>query len=835
MKANELQINNFLQAPNVQFVIPVYQRNYDWKNVECKELLNDIISVETEDRGTHFIGSIVFVHEGTYSTSEVKELVIIDGQQRLTTINILYVALYRFAKETNRTQDSERLYNMFLTNQYVQNESSKLKLKQTDVNFYAFKAIMLGTEKEYTTYSNVTENYNFFRSCINEENFETILRGLNRLIFVEISLERDKDDPQRIFESLNSTGLDLSQSDLIRNFILMDLPPKDQNRIYETIWNPIEENAKDIVKQSSLVSDFIRDYLTLRNKKIPNKNKVYAEFKSLYPDKKEDAYHQELENIKSLSVHYKKLVNPSVVTDTSIRRELEYINRLEINVAYPFLLQVFEDAENGLIGKEDLIKILKLIQSYAWRRFIVGLPTNALNKIFMSLYSEVDTEEYYDSIAKVLLKKKGSAKFPTNEDLKTALKDKDLYNTQPKNRNYLFEMLENYNNREYVNTNNELITIEHIFPRNPNDDWSSSLSSEEYFLFKEKHLNTIGNLTLSGNNGALSNKSFLDKKEMNKDGNEQGYNYSRLWLNTYLKTLDNWDVSKYEERLNIIYDRFLKIWEYPDVIIIENDESDEQNIFDAESPRNKKLEYYIFENTRIDEDTIARMYIKIIQSLYEKNSQLLVSNQEVFKMTRNSSDFRTPEEVVNGWYVETNMDSNNKFINLKKLLTLFEMEDELFVKYSSETESSSESNRFNIRKKYWKQLLPLLNDTDLFGNVNASKDHWLSSGAGTGGVSYTFVVTKTYARIELTISTSSKETNKIYFKNLLRNKEQIEQTFGGELVWEELPENKMSRIKIEEQGVSLFNDVDWERMNLFLISNLPKFEKALEPFIKKLR
>jgi uncharacterized protein with ParB-like and HNH nuclease domain len=835
MKANELQINNFLQAPNVQFVIPVYQRNYDWKNAECKELLNDIISVETEDRGTHFIGSIVFVHEGTYSTSEVKELVIIDGQQRLTTINILYVALYRFAKETNRTQDAERLYNMFLTNQYAKNESSKLKLKQTDVNFFAFKAIILGTEKEYTTYSNVTENYNFFRSCINEDNFETILSGLNRLIFVEISLERDKDDPQRIFESLNSTGLDLSQSDLIRNFILMDLPPKDQNRIYETIWNPIEENAKDIVKQSSLVSDFIRDYLTLRNKKIPNKNKVYAEFKSLYPDKKEDAYHQELENIKSLSVHYKKLVNPSVVTDTSIRRELEYINRLEINVAYPFLLQVFEDAENGLIGKEDLIKILKLIQSYAWRRFIVGLPTNALNKIFMSLYSEVDTEEYYDSIAKVLLKKKGSAKFPTNEDLKTALKDKDLYNTQPKNRNYLFEMLENYNNREYVNTNNELITIEHIFPRNPNDDWSSSLSSEEYFLFKEKHLNTIGNLTLSGNNGALSNKSFLDKKEMNKDGNEQGYNYSRLWLNTYLKTLDNWDVSKYEERLNIIYDRFLKIWEYPDVIIIENDESDEQNIFDAESPRNKKLEYYIFENTRIDEDTISRMYINIIQSLYEKNSQLLVSNQEVFKMTRNSSDFRTPEEVINGWYVETNMDSNNKFINLKKLLTLFEMEDELFVKYSSETESSSESNRFNIRKKYWKQLLPLLNDTDLFGNVNASKDHWLSSGAGTGGVSYTFVVTKTYARIELTISTSSKETNKIYFKNLLRNKEQIEQTFGGELVWEELPENKMSRIKIEEQGVSLFNDVDWERMNLFLISNLPKFEKALEPFIKKLR
>ena len=438
MKANELQINNFLQAPNVQFVIPVYQRNYDWTNTECKDLLNDIISVETEDRGTHFIGSIVFVHEGTYSTSEVKELVIIDGQQRLTTINILYVALYRFAKENGNAQDADRLYNMFLTNQYVKNESSKLKLKQTDTNSFAFKAIMLGADSESSAFSNVTENYNYFRSIINEDNFELILRGLNRLIFVEISLERDKDDPQRIFESLNSTGLDLSQSDLIRNFILMDLPPKDQNRIFETIWNPIEENAKDLVKQNSLVSEYIRDYLTLRNKKIPNKNKVYVEFKSLYDNKKDEAYHQELENIKSLSIHYKKFINPTTVADTAIKKELEYINRLEINVAYPFLLQVFEDAENGLLAKDELIKVLKLIQSYAWRRFIVGLPTSSLNKIFMTLYSEVETEEYYDSIAKALLKKKGNAKFPSNEDLKTALKDKDLYNTQPSSINLLF-------------------------------------------------------------------------------------------------------------------------------------------------------------------------------------------------------------------------------------------------------------------------------------------------------------------------------------------------------------------------------------------------------------
>jgi uncharacterized protein with ParB-like and HNH nuclease domain len=835
MKANELQITNFLQAPNVQFVIPVYQRNYDWTNTECKELLNDIISVETEDRGTHFIGSIVFIHEGTYSTTEVKELVIIDGQQRLTTINILYVALYRFSKENNNTQDAERLYNMFLTNQYIKNESSKLKLKQTDSNSIAFKAIMLGTDTQLIEFSNVTENYNYFKSRITEGNFDLILRGLNRLIFVEISLERDKDDPQRIFESLNSTGLDLSQSDLIRNFILMDLPPRDQHRIFETIWNPIEENAKDLVKQSSLVSEYLRDYLTLRNKKIPNKNKVYAEFKSLYANKKDEAYQQELENIKSLSIHYKKFVNPSTVSDSNIKRELEYTNRLEINVAYPFLLQVFEDSENGLLAKDELIKVLKLIQSYAWRRFIVGLPTNSLNKIFMTLYSEVDAEEYYDSIAKALLKKKGSAKFPSNEDLKTALKDKDLYNIQPKNRNYLFEMLENYNNREYVNTNNEQITIEHIFPRNPNVNWNTDLSPEEYFLFKEKYLNTIGNLTLSGNNGALSNKSFFDKKEMNVDGNEQGYQFSRLWLNSYLKSLSSWDVSKYEERLQIIYERFLKIWEYPNVEIGDVDESQEQNIFDVDSPKHKKLEYFIFENTKVEKDTIAQMYFYVVRSLFDKNPQLLISNQAVLKITRIATDFRASQEITNGWFIESNIDSNTKFAALKRLLSLFELEDELFIKYLSNSDDELEPNRFGIRKKYWQQILPLLNNTKLFENVNPTKDHWLSTGAGIGGISYTLVITKAHVRIELTISTSSKEKNKIYFKKLLKDKEVIEQAFGGLLIWEELPENKMSRIKIEFQGVNLFNETDWSIMNEFIVLNLPKFENAIQSFINKLK
>lgn len=830
MKANELPINNFLQAPNVQFVIPVYQRNYDWTISECRQLVSDIINVEVEDRGTHFIGSIVFIHEGTYSTSEVKELVIIDGQQRLTTINILYVALYRYAKENNLEKDSDMLYNMFLVNQYVQNESSKLKLKQTDNNSLAFKAIMNGTENQFDSYSNVIENFNFFKEVIEENNFNSILNGLKRLIFVEISLERGKDDPQRIFESLNSTGLDLSQSDLIRNFILMDLEPREQNRIFQNIWNPIEDNARNLIKQKSAVSDYIRDYLTLKNKKIPNKSKVYLEFKKMYTDKEDEKYYQELENIKSLSVHYKKLINPHTVSDPELKRELEYISRLEINVAFPFLLQIFEDAENGIIDKSTLIDILKLVQSFTWRRFVVGLPTNALNKIFMTLYSEVEIEDYYNSIAIALLKKKGSGKFPSNAELESALKDKDLYNIKAKNRNYMFEMLENFNNREYVNTSNENITIEHIFPRTPNEEWSNSLSSEDFILFKDKLVNTIGNLTLSGNNGALSNKSFIKKKEMNANDGEQGYTFSRLWLNSYIKTINEWNLEKYSERFELIFNRFKSIWHYPEVEIpAEEDESTEVSISNIEDSSNKKLEYFIFEDSKIEEEAVTQMFYYVLKKLYDKNPQLLINNEGILKITRESSDFTESVEVFNGYYIDPRANNNRKFRVLRDLLSLFELEDELIIKFTQDDESNK--SRFEIRRSFWKQLLPQLNETTLFDNVNPTKDHWLSAGAGISGLSFTLLITRSYVGIELTISRASKLENKKYFKLIQGHKEEIENSFGGSLIWEELPENKMSRIKVQLDGVNLFEEDNWTKMNEFLVANLPKFESCLAPVI----
>jgi hypothetical protein len=204
-------------------------------------------------------------------------------------------------------------------------------------------------------------------------------------------------------------------------------------------------------------------------------------------------------------------------------------------------------------------------------------------------------------------------------------------------------------------------------------------------------------------------------------------------------------------------------------------------------------------------------------------------------MSRNATDFRTPKDVSNGWYIESNIDSNSKFNVLKRLLTLFGLEDELLIKYSISDDNTAEPNRFSVRKKYWQQLLPLLNQTNLFENMQAPKSQWIATGSGIGGIVYTMVITKSFIRIELAFLNSSKELNKSYFKKLYSNKKAIEKAFGNQLEWEELPDNKMSRIKFELQEANLFNDKHWDRMNEFFVTYIPIFEKAFNPFIRGLK
>jgi uncharacterized protein with ParB-like and HNH nuclease domain len=687
MKANETKVEDFLSSNKTQFVIPVYQRNYDWSTSQCKQLLDDILEVGTSDKmNAHFIGSVVYVHDDVYTSSRIKELTVIDGQQRLTTLTLIHLALYRLAIEINDEALVNEISETYLINKFAP-EEGKLKLRPTENNDKAIKYLLRSDkDEEFSDFSKVIDNYNYFKSRIAEESFDYVLKGLSKLMFVEISLDREKDDPQRIFESLNSTGLELSQADLIRNYILMGLNRRDQNKIYNNYWEIIEKLAKDETLNTSKVSDYIRDYLTLVNNKIPNKSKVYLEFKGKFPTADLQELEKNLSPIKSLVKFYNKLLNPKNEPDKDIRLQLEYINRLEINVVYPFLMKVYEDYSENIIEKSTFINILNFMQSFAWRRFIVGLPTNALNKIFMTLYEKVDKDNYLLSLQQWLLKRPGSQRFPKNKEVIESLKLKDVYNIKSKNRTYLLERLENFENKEpVIIEGNADITIEHIFPQNPEPKWKVDLGADEYNLIKETFLNTIGNLTLSGNNGKLGNKPFVFKRDLEN----AGYKDSRLWLNKYLSIAEKWDHAEIERRFDLLAERFLKIWQFPEIEVEERDENNEVNIFEAEDPKFKKLEYAIFFDQKIEVTQVAKLYVEVFKQLFDLQPETFFTTDLAEKITLTKSPKEgCPRQAIainDTYYIEGNVDNIGKFEKIKHALTIFDSEDELAIKYAENT------------------------------------------------------------------------------------------------------------------------------------------------------
>lgn len=683
MKASEINLSRFLSQPDTKFVIPVYQRNYDWEHSQCKQLIDDVLQVgKDKNINGHFIGSIVYIHDDIYSTSGIRELTIIDGQQRLTTITLIYLILTEIAKEADDKNEFNRINEKYLINKFAEGE--KLKLRPTLNNDEALRYLLNGGDyKDYNGYSRIIENFEYFKNRITNENHKVIEDGLNKLMFVEISLDREKDDPQRIFESLNSTGLELTQADLIRNYILMGLSREKQTRAYEKYWKPIEENAREEASNSNKVSAFIRDFLTFKNKKIPRKKNVYQEFKNKYSFSGYENIERDIGPMRTMVKHYFKLLNPEKVKDKDISLELKYIKHLEINVAYPFLMKVYDDYESSILSKNVLITILKLIQSFVWRRFIISLPTNALNKIFMRLYEDVDHNDYLQSIQKALVKKQGNQRFPSDLEIKEHLKRKDMYNIQSKNRTYFFQRLENHNNKEHVEiVGNNSITIEHIFPQNPVAKWKDVLG-KQFFTFQDQYLNTAANLTLSGNNGQLGNKIFIEKRDMNYDGGEQGYRFSRLWLNRYLQSINQWTETEINHRYNLIQKRFFQVWPMPDVSYDPQSNTEEINIFDVDDPTGKKIEYAVFLNERLKHKQVSKLYQDIFGRLFELEPQTFFNTDlcETIGLTKNSKECRQPVSLSDTYFIEGNLDNKNKFMKLQYALTIFGFEDELFVKF----------------------------------------------------------------------------------------------------------------------------------------------------------
>ncbi|MGH4050006.1 MAG: GmrSD restriction endonuclease domain-containing protein [Clostridium sp.] len=556
MDAIKGNINSILNGSK-QFIIPVYQRKYSWEQEQCQRLWDDIVEMQQKSRTGHFVGSIVNIAEQAMPTG-IQKFMIIDGQQRMTTLTLLLIALRDFGFEhiEDKSINPKEINGMCLQNDYATGEGKyKMLLTQTD------KPVLIKlierSPLDGIKASRIIDNYKFFVGKIAEQKLSTqeIQEGVAKLQIVNITLDRAVDDAQLIFESLNSTGMDLYQSDLIRNYILMGLEPGMQHNIYENYWS-LMEKLFDYEKQTSLMDKFFRDYLSFSNGKIPNFSKVYEEFKHYHRYKYKRGV---VEFCKELYTYAKYYTNMYYAKSGDKQLDIIFndISQLQMEVAFPFLLKVYADYESNLITKEEFIEILKCCESYVFRRAIAGIPTNSLNKTFMLMANKINPDKYLNSVKAYMIMLDSYKLFPDDEEFKNDFIIKDVYNMRI--RNYIFSKLENVNNKAPINIEN--YTIEHIMPQNKNPlpEWKQSLGVN-WQEVQKTYLHSIGNLTLTAYNPEMSDYSFVKKLEMTG-----GFKESALRINSYVVKQTTWNESTIIARAKELSNLAKKIWKYPEL------------------------------------------------------------------------------------------------------------------------------------------------------------------------------------------------------------------------------------------------------------------------------
>ena len=554
MKAKETNLLKFLQGPK-QFQIPIFQRTYSWELRQCDQLWRDVYRVgQDADSVGHFMGSVVYIEGGIYVSSAVTQLVVIDGQQRLATLALLLAALARDI-ETQRLEigiTRSKLENYYIFNAEEEDEQ-RHKLLLTRKDRETLIHILEGRELPSSPSPRLVENYKFFEDRIRKADVEVVYSGVQKLLIVDISLERRYDNPQLIFESLNSTGLDLSQADLIRNYVLMGQEPQLQTRLYEEYWFAMEQRFGD--EYDKLFDRFMRDYLTLKTGRIPKIGEVYSSFKDYVQD--DDGPEQIEAVVSDINYYSKHYVRMALETeqDPELRRAFADINTLRVDVAYPFLLEAYEDYVRHVITKREFVKVLRLVESYVFRRAICGIPTNSLNKTFATLTRNVDKGNYLDSLAVVFLRMMSYRRFPLDGEFREEFIVKDVYNFR--SRNYLLGKLENHQRKELVSV--EQYTIEHVMPQNEelSATWRQALG-ERWREVQEKYLHSAGNLTLTGYNPELSDRPFQEKRDM-----PGGFADSPIRLNQSLAAVERWDEAAILGRARQLSELATKIWAAP--------------------------------------------------------------------------------------------------------------------------------------------------------------------------------------------------------------------------------------------------------------------------------
>ena len=558
MKATEARLLDFLRK-SPQFIIPIYQRTYSWTEKECTQLWDDILRTGRNDEiSAHFVGSIVYIEESLFQVTGQSPLLIIDGQQRLTAVTLLIEALARRlgSEEPVDGFSAEKLRSYYLLNPLEKDERSfKLILTQTDKD--TLLALVNQKQPPNDSSIRVRQSFELFEGLIADlgDDLASLCKGIAKLFIVDVSLSRDQDNPQLIFESMNSTGRELSQADLIRNFVLMGLDPELQTQLYEDYWRPMEvEFGQEAYGRH--FDRFMRHYLIVKTGEIPNVREVYEAFKahSRRPDVAAAGDEALVGEIREFAGYYCAMALGRE-PDKQLDAAFQDLRKLRVDVAYPFLLELYRDYKRQSLERDDFLEAVRLVEAYVFRRAVCAIPTNSLNKTFATFGRALDTERHLESIKAHLLLMPSYRRFPSDEEFQRELKVRDLYNFR--SRSYWLRRLENHGRKEPVLVDE--YTIEHILPQNEklSPAWRSVLG-EEWKTVQETWLHTLGNLTLTGYNSEYSDRPFEEKRDM-----EGGFSKSPLKLNESLRQLPAWDEAAIKARADLLANQALEVWKAP--------------------------------------------------------------------------------------------------------------------------------------------------------------------------------------------------------------------------------------------------------------------------------
>lgn len=828
MKGSETRMTAFMEGADKRYVIPVYQRKYDWRQENCRQLYEDLKKAVQSGRSSHFFGSIV---SSVVPSGSKIEYHIIDGQQRLTTVSLLLLAICNLiakGKLTSReARLDEQISQRFLIAPWA-SEDDRIKLRPVKSDREALTKLF-GPEEDYDRTSNLTHNYLFFRDVLLKESVsvDELYAAIGRLEIISITLEPD-DNAQLIFESLNSTGLALTEGDKIRNYILMGLPPKEQSKYYTDYWEKIEKCTRNDV------SAFVRDYLSIKQQITPNVSTIYHAFKR-YVEEAQLPIETLLEDLLKYSRLFEKLL--TCKSGLGVKRLddcLYRMARLEITVTRPFLMEVLRLNQDRKLSAEEVRDVFEIVENYLFRRNICEVPTNALNKVFLTLNKEIlrynnTADNYVDKCIYALRTKRESGRFPDDREFANALAAKQVYLMRGKYKAYLFERFENCGTVEtkdvYSHLDNNEYSIEHIMPQHLTPAWTEELGANAAEIH-DTWLHRLANLTLTGYNPNLSNKSFREKRD-----EKNGYRSSGLRMNQKIALKETWGLQELEERNNEMVAQALQIWPCPQTEFKPAKKEFDSCTLDDEDVdlTGQEIVKYSLLNIEQPAASWSDMFEHVVKFLHQKDqsvlSALACSTSQTVDLagyvSSTESGLRSALKIDDAIYFEKNTSTALKLSILRRLFALYDVDpmELVFFLKDLEGEKAAESSRFELRKRYWTYALPLIQKQHMhrgsFGNTNPSTSNVLSGFFGISGCSIQCIANYDGARIDFYLGSSDTERNKASFDLLYSHKDEIEEELGITLIWERADKYKASWLSYNLNDVSIVNEKDWPRMAKF--------------------